>query len=342
MNVRLYKRAWYYIKVRLSEFFTLGFHYSFSYSFWGLVWWFCFYLRPSFAWELSKLALLQKTKWLDKYIDSHYADIINSFNVSPPQTILADNYYIWVFWGQGKEAMPDIVKAYYRQLTYFNKNVILITNDNVKNYISLPAAIYEKVNQGKITWTHFSDIVRTTLLAHYGGLWLDATVWVSGSIPFEKFKSLEIYSANSIEQPKPNSICYWGTFDGNWSTWCLGTIYTNHLLFAFVSKMIQAIAIKEKYWLDYVLQDYLIYRAYRLFPSVKSAIDTINIHNPNRYLLVELMDKPFDEATYYKMIENDFVFKMRYRTPWKKSTTQGELTLYGRILQGIIKPKDDE
>jgi hypothetical protein len=40
---------------------------------------------------------------------------------------------------------------------------------------------------GKMTVTHFSDILRFNLLKNNGGLWLDATIFVNKPIPEKYF-----------------------------------------------------------------------------------------------------------------------------------------------------------
>ena len=56
--------------------------------------------------------------------------------------------------------------------------VIILTEDNYKQYVNIPEWLEEKKNKGVISRTHFSDVLRLTLLSHYGGLWLDSTFFV--------------------------------------------------------------------------------------------------------------------------------------------------------------------
>ena len=42
--------------------------------------------------------------------------------------------------------------------------------------------IRQKVDNGVITLTHLSDIIRMALLAKYGGFWIDSTVFVTKPI----------------------------------------------------------------------------------------------------------------------------------------------------------------
>lgn len=90
---------------------------------------------------------------------------------------------VWVLWLQGIESAPVIVNKCYESLkaNLQNREIILLTEENYRNYVTFPKFIQDKINSGKITRTHFSDLLRLELLEKYGGTWIDATVYCSGS-----------------------------------------------------------------------------------------------------------------------------------------------------------------
>lgn len=319
-----------------KEFFTKWKYWGFPLAAYNLIWWICFYMRPPFALKISTWALKKKTLIFDNYFNHKYIDIIDRYK----QTIISkpiNSITIWVFWGQGEENMPPLVKACYRQLIHFNENVRLVTNANIKDYITLNPLIYSKVKEGHISWANFSDIARTTLLAKYGGLWIDATVWVSDRIPFEILSNFEIFSPNGKVPQTNRAVRFWTSYEWNWSTWCLWSKSASNRLFLFVSSMLQAIGEREKCWPDYVIQDYLIYYACRLFPDVQESINRMQeVSGKKRDYLARLMNQPFDKVLYNDLVSSDFVFKLSFRFPWKAKASSGEETFYGRILTGII------
>jgi hypothetical protein len=81
--------------------------------------------------------------------------------------------------------MPEIVKACFKSVKEHSSgyDVVLITEENIDDYINFPEHIMKKYHNGLITKTHFSDLMRISLLINYGGIWLDATVFLSGDIP---------------------------------------------------------------------------------------------------------------------------------------------------------------
>lgn len=57
--------------------------------------------------------------------------------------------------------------------------VILITIDNYQNYIDVDQEILRKFNEGILLPAIFADLIRLKLLAVYGGLWIDATIYLT-------------------------------------------------------------------------------------------------------------------------------------------------------------------
>lgn len=95
--------------------------------------------------------------------------------------ILPDRDVIWWCWLQGLEQAPDVVKACYRSLQKLGKKIVVLTEENMFEYVSFPDYIMEAKEKGIISRTHFSDLLRLELLTNRGGTWIDATVFCSGS-----------------------------------------------------------------------------------------------------------------------------------------------------------------
>ena len=330
------------IETRFKEFLLIWRNYSFIYAFYGIIWWFCFYFKPPFCYKLSTYAIKKKTAWLDKYIEKKYKNIIDRHkenNCNCNNGTMNEEPCIWVFWGQGEGYMPPLVKACYRQSCSHNTNVKLITDNNLHNYIHLPEIIKKKVIRGEIPWANYSDIIRNSLLSKYGGLWIDATVWVSGAIPFDRLNNVEIFSANGIILTSARSIRFWTSFKYNWSTWCLWSKNSHNPLYSFVSEMLIAFAEKENVWPDYVIQDYLIHYASKHFPVVDAMMNEMKLCSitcDKRNALATIMNEEYNEEKYQELTKDNYFFKLSFRAKWHERTTEGKPTFYGRILKNII------
>lgn len=85
---------------------------------------------------------------------------------------------IWTVWLQGMNNAPEIVQACFRSLLKLNGEyeIILITKDNLEEYVTLNPSITKKWEDGIISNTAISNIIRLELLCKYGGIWVDGTV----------------------------------------------------------------------------------------------------------------------------------------------------------------------
>jgi mannosyltransferase OCH1-like enzyme len=128
------------------------------------------------------------------YLKDNYFEKANNSNLYNKPLKLVQNQIIWICWLQGYENSPDIVKACFKSVKEHSSgyDVILITEENMSEYVHMPDYIMKKCNDGLITKTHFSDILRALLLITYGGIWLDATVFISGNIP-EYIKNADLF-----------------------------------------------------------------------------------------------------------------------------------------------------
>lgn len=121
---------------------------------------------------------------------------------------------IWQVWFQGYDNAPQIVKSCLDSIEEKipEKRRILISEDTLEHYVELPGYIYDKRNQGCIPQAHFSDIVRTFLLAEHGGTWMDATVYLTGR-PSELFFRLPLFY---FSRTPPNLMGYGHIVGSSW------------------------------------------------------------------------------------------------------------------------------
>jgi hypothetical protein len=114
--------------------------------------------------------------YLKRYSNAHF-DI--------PSSNHENKKCIWTCWFQGYENAPPIVKACINSMYKYSNGykVVVLTEKTIPDYISMPDFIIKKYKAGIIPLAHFSDLLRTLLLITYGGIWLDATVYLTGNIP---------------------------------------------------------------------------------------------------------------------------------------------------------------
>lgn len=158
-----------------------------------------------------KNLFLKKNKLVEKkiekiFLNKEYEN--NKEKLFEPQ--IDTNLYkgkIWVFWWQGLDKAPLIIKLCINNMKKYIKDreIIIITKDNFSYYINLPSYIMEKFNNGNISIQHFSDIIRFYLLYYYGGLWLDATILMKDKLDNNIF-DYKFYSIKREKKMKDISL----------------------------------------------------------------------------------------------------------------------------------------
>lgn len=173
------------------------------------------------------------------------------------------NNVIWIFWYQGMDEAPELIKKCYQSIknNLNDYKIIILDKNNYMNYVDIPAFIIKKFEKKIISITHFSDILRTAILVKYGGLWLDATVYCSGNKEIEMIEKRNFFvyrnawwNSDTIDMEswliysKKNNVILKKTLELLYIYWKKNNYLYNYFLFHLFFKLS-----KEKYldeWKD--------------------------------------------------------------------------------------------
>lgn len=233
---------------------------------------------------------------------------------------------IWICWWQGETSMPPVVRMCYQSLLCNANNhpVHLITKETIGTYTQLPSYIINKVEQKKITLTHLSDIIRMTLLCEYGGLWVDATVYVSQTIPEEIFQK-------PLFTLTPRSGNTTNISDARWTGFLIGG-FRQGMLFQFAKNFLFEYWRQENRLLDYFLIDYIIALAYETHREIAYQIDSLPTSHTAINQLAELLNKPYEPLIFSKLSESLIFHKLSYKQPLYTTTANQKETFYKHLL----------
>ena len=139
-----------------------------------------------FGYSNRNIAGLEIKNKVYQYLERNYGRKIGDFLYEKAEEYDASgDKYIWICWFQGMENAPELVKRCYASVkrNMPDKEIIVITKENMDHYVDFPDHILKKWKRGLITDTKMSDFLRMELLIRYGGLWMDSTIFLSGPIP---------------------------------------------------------------------------------------------------------------------------------------------------------------
>lgn len=119
---------------------------------------------------------------VDRYFDS-YVPLMCSVKEDPvPEDVGPER--IFSIWLQGEANAPEIVKACFRSIRHnCTQELVVLDNESLREWVELPGYIIKKWEKGRIKPAHFTDICRVALLYKYGGIWMDATAFVTSPMP---------------------------------------------------------------------------------------------------------------------------------------------------------------
>lgn len=154
----------------------------------------------------------------NRLIVQDHTGLLSHYSLQP-KVDLPPNRIIWQYWGQGlaDDRLPTIVKLCFQSVDSFKGDytVIRLDDNTWGQYLDLPDFIREKRAAGIINPTFFSDILRLALLKTYGGIWLDATILLTDSLPTTFIEQdFFVYQRDNAEKYtnywKNSYAFYWG------------------------------------------------------------------------------------------------------------------------------------
>lgn len=277
------------------------------------------FLNTTFGEYFAKKYHQSVLEYLKKKYAKEIADLTSEYSKVKP--IETSNPKIWQCWWQGEEGLKDVTKVCTESV---KRNcgkypVVLITWDNYKDYVKIPSVTIRKYEEGKVSLTELTDIMRMNLLYQNGGLWVDTTVLVTEQITNQNVES-QFFTCKEICR----NHAY--VSDYRWNTSCIGG-QKHHPLFGFVAKMFEVYWTYEDHLIDYYLFDYLIELAYQNLIFVKNDIDNLSYNNPHKHDAQLLLNKAFDEQSFKTLLQDTMFFKLSRKATCHEEC-KGKKTLY--------------
>lgn len=229
---------------------------------------------------------------------------------------------VWICWFQGIENAPLLVQKCYKSVVSNmpDKEVILITSENMERYVQFPNFIIDKWKKGYITHTHMTDLLRLELLIKYGGMWLDATVFCSDcNIPSYFFDS-DLFFYQCLKPGKDGHANYV-------SSWLISAKTNNKVLMA-VRELCYTYWTKNKKMCDYfLLHDFMSIVLDRYQDELKAIPPR---DNATPHILLLRFFEQYDESIWNCIKSQTPFHKLSYK--FEEEKTQVKDTYYDVII----------
>lgn len=270
--------------------------------------------------EIVRLAVTNKVL---RRLRKKYRHFIEHFKAQQPSVPHSRSNKVWVCWLQGMENAPALVQKCFASLqkNLPDREIILLTEENYRDYVTFPPHIQSKIDSGAITRTHMSDLLRLELLLNHGGTWIDATVFCSGGNIPEYMLDSDLFLFQLL---KPGA-------DGQpvlISSWFM-TACTNHPILALTRALLYKYWERHKELVDYFLLHDFFQLAIEAYPELWQVVVPFSSSTPH-ILLLRLFDA-YDEVLYQSICAQTPFHKLSYKFAPEQASLPG--TYYQHLIQ---------
>lgn len=270
----------------------------------------------------------KKDTFIRRYLEQTLKPVLEQYSADDNIGSYSPDAPIWVCWWTGEETAPPLVKRCIRSIreNAGSHPVYLIDQDNYRTYLEIPKHILSKVENKTMCIANFSDYLRFSLLAAYGGLWLDATIYCADTIPEDYFQLPVFTCKGTMGDPSGYLSLY------RWTSFCFGGRKGN-LMFRYMQKAF------DTYWqvcdtaIDYLLVDYLIDLGYRKIPVIQNLLKSVPENNLHRDDLQAAMNAALPAAEFDAVLHPDTtLYKLSWRETYSLQDSNGNDSVYSLLL----------
>lgn len=270
-----------------------------------------------------------KKKWdvYGKMEKRYYGHSFDLSCIKGNRESVADGKTIWFYWNKGLNNAPAVVKKCYEALlrnTPSDWRVIMLTEEEAREYVQLPAFIEKLKDEKKMWYALYSDLVRLALLYRYGGIWCDATCYLTKQIPDYILNSpLFFFSFESILTALPSKF----------ENWFIKADKNNYVIERLLQDLLYYWSQPKKQQ-EYFIWFHLQTALYENDAKARQMMDEIPYVFNYDAMMIEVhykVEHPYNERLWEYICNKCFVQKITYKYDKKFETTTPE-----NLLQHIL------
>lgn len=262
------------------------------------------YLMNIIGYSNKNIAGLQIKNKVFRYIKRKY-----KFEV--PRSIVKNDFQgvrktIWTCWFQGMENAPELVNICIQSIkkNCSDYEIVVITYKNMAKYVTFPDYIIQKWKKGIIKDALMSDLLRMELLIKYGGIWMDATVFMTGKIP-EIIQGSEFFIYSHLDS---NDITM------NYNNWFIKSNKNNEFLIR-IRDFLYEYWKKEKRVKEYFIWHLAATNIANLYPNLLENMPVISDVIPEQLCMV--LNNKYNEKYWNYLCDLTTIHKLSYKVKCK-------------------------
>jgi len=207
---------------------------------------------------------------------------------------------IFVYWAQGFDSAPPVVQMCRDQLMALHGTDVVVSLDDttIADWVDLTPDV---VRRASTFLTQYSDLIRVALLARHGGIWLDATVFVTQRVD------------DSVDALANGGFFTFRYRPARIASWLMAATPGNYV----VSAMLEA---QLRYWREHdrVLSYFMFHDTFEalwfLDDEFRRIVEDAPFIRPD-WSLAHRIGAPYDPDELSNLLGRTFAHKLTYKQP---------------------------
>lgn len=210
---------------------------------------------------------------------------------------------VFVYWGQGFDSAPAVVRACKIEADRLHRpgDIVYLDDSNLHDWITLPQWVHDIK---AISMAAFADVLRFSLLAKHGGVWMDATCMPTRRLQ-EVYPQL-VAGSGFFAFNKP------GQNDGRMSNWFLASKPGNYVTIMCRDSLLLYWSLYDRV-ITYFFMHQMFRHMYRLDGRFHRLWDRTTRMPDNPRAMNRLLKSDYVETEFEKAMGGSFVHKLSYK-----------------------------
>lgn len=281
----------------------------------------------------------QRADLLDKYVRLKAEPVFSLYRLESHEPLAAsmecgDDFNgkipVWVCClndeGEMQEWIRCCKKSLRDNLPLDKMEIRWITLENCMQYVTFTESIVQKFNEGKISPSHLCELLWAELMFRYGGMWVDASCYMS------RPPAPEIFEQEMYVLPFPEAMQKADAFQGQWSK-SLWYAKKGEKLFQFLLEGLWYYWDIEDKLADVCLTDAFIRAAMREFPEIRRKMQRCTDGRETILGLHALMNRRYTPERMEKIVSGGTVYWTDWQGGYDTENIVGERTIYGHLCR---------